>query len=264
MLSLDQALPDLSDRSRSPELMDDPDLDRDRHHRALRALSRVNRVSLAGARLWREVKTLGREVARPVRVLDLACGGGDVLAYVAERARSEETPVTLHGGDVSPVAVERARARVGGEDEEWTWSAAPAGGEHETDVVRDLDLRFFEMDALEDDLPSGYDLVTSSLFLHHLERAEAIRMLRRMAMATERSIFVQDLRRTRLGYLLAWIGLHTLTRSDVARTDGLRSVRSAFTMAEVRSLCAEAGLQGAEVEARWPQRFTIRWTRPTA
>lgn len=246
MISLEQALPDLTDRSRRAELMDDPDLDRGRHHRALKALSRVNRVSLAGARLWEEVRAVARETSRPVRILDLACGGGDVLVDVAARARREGTPVTLHGCDVSPVAVERARDRTG------------RGSEG------DCEVRFFEMDALSDELPGGYHLLTSSLFLHHLERPEAIGMLRRMATATERAIFVQDLRRTRLGYLLAWIGLHTLTRSDVARIDGLRSVRSAFTMAEARSLCAEAGLQGAKVERRWPQRFTIRWIRPIA
>lgn len=246
MLSLGHALPDLTDRSRRAELMDDPDLDRGRHHRALKALSRINRVSLAGARLWEEVRALGREASRPVRVLDLACGGGDVLMDVAARARREELPVSLHGCDVSRVAVERARGRVAREGD---------GGQ---------DVRFFEMDVLDDDLPDGFDLLTSSLFLHHLERAEAIRLLRKMAMATRRAIFVQDLRRTRLGYVLAWIGLHTLTRSDVARADGLGSVESAFTVTEVRSLCAEARLQGAVVEQRWPQRYSIRWTRPIA
>lgn len=219
--------------------MDDSELERGRRLEALSALSRINRISLAGNRLWREIVTLKPEVKGPVRVLDLACGGGDLLNDVADKAQRLGLPVELRGCDLSEVAVERARA------------GAPRGGS----------IDFFQLDILEDDLPPDYDLVTSSLFLHHLERREAIRFLRRMGEATRRGIFVQDLRRTRLGYFLAWIGLRTLTRSDVARVDGLRSVRGAFTIAETRVLCAEAGLQGARVARRWPQRFTIRWRR---
>jgi len=239
-------MPDLSVRSRRTELMDDPDLDRGRHREALEALSRINRISRAGTRLWREVESLARR--RPgeaVRVLDLACGGGDVILDVAARAREAGIATELHGCDVSPVAVGRARGAA---------AASDAG---------DM-LQFHELDVLADPLPDGYDLVTSCLFLHHLARSEAITLLRRMARATSRRVFVQDLRRTRLGYFLAWVGLHTLTRSDVARVDGLRSVQGAFTIAEVRSICAEARLQGAEVCRSWPQRFTVRWERTDA
>jgi hypothetical protein len=83
-----------------------------------------------------------------------------------------------------------------------------------------------------------------------------------MAAATTRSLLIQDLRRTRLGYLFAWVGLHTLTRSDVARTDGLRSVLGAFSMDEIRKICGDAGLSSAKVDTGWPQRFTIGWRRP--
>lgn len=217
--------------------MDDPGLERDRHVDALEALARVNRASLAGRRLWREVFALEARLGRSPRVLDLACGGADLLVDVARRARRAGVPVELHGCDISPVAVERARR------------AAPAGVE------------IFRLDALGEELPAGYDLVTSSLFLHHLTGSEAVSFLRRMADAAGVGLFVQDLRRTRAGYLIAWIGLHTLTRSRVARIDGLRSVRGAFTIDEARALCLEAGLDRATIRPVWPQRFTIRWTR---
>jgi hypothetical protein len=82
-----------------------------------------------------------------------------------------------------------------------------------------------------------------------------------MARAAERLLLVQDLRRTRLGYILAWATLRVLTTSDVARTDGPTSVRAAFTVAEARRLTERAGLEGAEVSRCWPERFTIRWAR---
>jgi len=236
---LGPALPDLSVRDRQAELMDDPELDPARHVHALRALARVNRVSLTVSRIWTEVLELRERVDGPIRILDVACGGGDVLSALGARARRTGIPVELRGCDVSRRAVDEA-AR-----------AAPDG----------VPLEVAKLDALEDDLPSACHLVVCSLFLHHLDRSDAVRLLCRMAAATEVSLLVEDLRRTRLGYLFAWIGLHTLTRSDVARTDGLRSVRSAFSVEEVRALCAEAGLERARLERVWPQRFSLVWRR---
>ena len=233
------ALPDLAVRRRQAELMDDPALDPSRHAQALRALRRINRVSFTADRVWLEVRRVHARLDRPIRVLDLACGGGDVLLDVARRARKAAVPVELHGADVSPVAVQQARRQ----------------------AAREAAVDVFELDVLSHPIPSGYDLITTSLFLHHLERNEAVDLLRRMADATESSLLVQDLRRTQLGYVFAWVGLHTLTSSDVARVDGLISVRSAFTTREVDDMCGDAGLAEAEVGRGWPQRFVIRWAK---
>jgi 2-polyprenyl-3-methyl-5-hydroxy-6-metoxy-1,4-benzoquinol methylase len=219
--------------------MDDPGLDRARHVHALVALRAINTVSLAGVRVWREVSRLGEALGRPVRVLDLACGGGDVLHHVARRASAAGKDVDLHGCDLSPVALGEAER------------AAPAGPS----------MRFFELDVLRDAIPGGYDLVTSSLFLHHLERPDVVSLLRRSAAAAGSGVLFQDLRRTRLGYLFAWIGLHTLTTSEIARHDGLLSVRAAFTAREMRDAAREAGLVGATIHTVWPQRFVLRWMR---
>lgn len=240
-MSLGSAGPDLALRFRQAELMDDPDLDPDRRAAALRALGRVNRISLAARRVWLEVRRAHASVRRPVRVLDVACGGGDVLIDVARAARRSAVPVELHGCDLNPVARAEARARGAAED------GVP---------------KLFRLDVIREDLPPGYDVICCSLFLHHLDRTEAVELLQRMANAAGHALLVQDLRRTKLGYILAWVGLHALTRSDVARIDGLRSVRAAFSVAEARALCADAGLAGVRVEHAWPQRFAITWRRP--
>jgi len=219
--------------------MDAPALDRIRHLDALDALDRVNRVSLSDGRVWTEIVRLARNGVRPVRVLDVACGGGDVLLRVARRAMRAGVDVELHGCDLSPVALERARCR---------------GGDA-------MGVTFHELDVSGVPLPRGHHLMCSSLFLHHLSWEGAARLLGAMAAASERVVLVQDLRRTRLGHLFARIGLGVLTHSDVARHDGLVSVAAAFTLVEAKALCREAGLESAEVSACWPQRFTLRWVR---
>ncbi len=219
--------------------MDEPGLDPARHRRALDALERVNRASLTARRVWREVDALGRAGVRPVRVLDVACGGGDLLAEVERRARRSGLDVELAGCDLSPFALTRAEER----------------------VARSGRVSLTRVDVRDDALPGRHDLVCCSLFLHHLEAVDAVRLLRKMAEATDRALLVQDLQRSRLGYVLAWAGLRVLTTSDVARTDGPISVRAAFTAAEARALAADAGLVGAVVAPCWPERFTLRWAR---
>jgi len=231
-------------RVREAELMDADGLDPADHHAALAALARVNVVSGTSKRAWREVVSLWRAGRRPVRVLDVACGGGDVLRDLADRARLQGVSVELTGCDVSEVALAWARAR--------------AQGHSEGDPSCP---RFERLDVCSGPLPAGQDLVVCSLFLHHLAEDRAVRLLASMAEASSGAVLVQDLRRTRRGYTLAWLGLHTLTRSRVARADGLTSVRAAFTLAEARALAGEARLDGAEVTPCWPQRFALRWER---
>ncbi|MCK7504006.1 MAG: hypothetical protein MZV70_07835 [Desulfobacterales bacterium] len=73
------------------------------------------------------------------------------------------------------------------------------------------------------------------------------------------AVVVSDLRRTRLGAAFTWAGCRMLSRSDVFRVDGMRSVAAAFTTDEARSLAAAAGLGGAHVSEIWPQRWLLTW-----
>ena len=155
-------LPYLRGRHREPELMDAEDLDPARHIKALRALARVNRVSLVAARVWREVLHLSRmshdrQRDEPLRLLDVACGGGDVMVDVARRAHKASVPLVAHGCDLSPVALEHARC------EAERWGVA---------------VDFFVRDVVAEGLPGGYDLVCSSLFHHHLSWEDAVELLK--------------------------------------------------------------------------------------
>jgi len=232
-------MPFLARRERIPELMDDPTLDPAEHRRALAGLARLNRVSDSPGVLWPTLRALARG-GGPVRVLDVATGSGDVpRALAAKAARAGLPNLTFAGCDISPTAVEAATA------------VAPG-------------LSFFVHDVLRDPLPAGYDVVTCSLFLHHLSDDEAVMLLSRMAAAAGRMVLVNDLARSRFNYAAVWAACRLLTRSPVVRFDGPASVRSAFTAAEAAALAVRAGFAGAVVRRRFPCRYLLRWDRPTA
>lgn len=219
--------------------MDDPALDAQRHIQALRALRTVNALSWTVGRVWAELMGRGLGPGRPLRVLDLACGGGDVVVALKRRADAAGLPLTVDGCDRSPAALAHARAQA---------------------VEHGVQASFMETDVVDTPLPRGYDVLCSSLFLHHLTDAASVRFLAAMSAAAP-AFLLQDLRRTRVGYALAMITLRTLARSDVARVDGLRSVAGAFTLDEASTLVREAGLAGARLWRCWPQRFAVSWSR---
>ena len=153
-------LANLAHRDRQPEIIDQPGLEPDRHESALRGLARINWISLSDRILWRPIERLARErPATRLRVLDIGAGGGDVPVRLWQRAQAAGLCMEFAGTDISDTALDCARA-----------NAARAGAS----------IDFFRLDALQDALPTGFDVLTSSLFLHHLETDQAVDLLRRM------------------------------------------------------------------------------------
>jgi hypothetical protein len=233
-------LASLRQRRLEPEVMDNPDLDRWRHFQALGGLRRINAWCRVASTLWPAIRDLARSRGA-VRLLDVATGGGDIPLRLWHRAHRAGLKLQVEGCDVSPAAIEYAQAQA---------------------RQQQAAVQFFRHDVLESDIPAGYDIITCTLWLHHLNEAQATDLLRRMAGAAGQLLLVNDLLRGRTGLLLAYLGTRLLSRSAVVHSDGPQSVMAAFTLPEVQQLARQAGLEGASLARRWPCRFLLTWRRP--
>jgi 2-polyprenyl-3-methyl-5-hydroxy-6-metoxy-1,4-benzoquinol methylase len=195
----------------------------------------------ASARIvWPSLERLSRQSAGPIRVLDIATGGGDIPIALWQRAARRGLPMEISACDFSPRAIEFAKRK-----------AEQSGAK----------IEFFARDVLAESLPEGFDAIVCSLFLHHLSDDDAVGLLRRMAEASRRLVLVNDLRRSTAGLLLAYGATKLVTRSDVVRVDGPLSVRAAFTVAEAKAIARCGGLVDCEIRPRWPFRFLLSWWR---
>ncbi len=223
--------------------MDAPGLAMAEHLEALRGLERINQASSAVRRTLKPIVAMAkaRGLSR-LHLLDVACGGGEVPIGVAVAARDRGIGMELTLVDQSQTALAAAEQR---------------------GVIADLATRTRNGSAFEQELPLA-DVVTCSLFLHHLDRADVVRLLSRLAGATRHLLVVTDLRRSRLGWVIAWVGCRVLSRSAIVRFDGPVSVRAAWTPAELLAMAREAGLQSARVRRLWPWRMQLVWQREVA
>jgi SAM-dependent methyltransferase len=232
-------------RNRQDERMDDPALDRTLHEEALAGLRRINLWSRSAEALWHSIRTyLDRHKLSDFRILDLACGSGDVSLALVGHAISAGYQAKLTGCDKSPIAIATARQQAA-----------------KRLAQKNNDIQFIELDVLRDPLPPEHEIVMTSLFLHHLDEAPAVRLLERMRDATGDLVLVDDLRRSRLGYWLAWFGSRILSRSPVVHFDAPASVAGAFTTREIQAMAARAGMQKVRITTHWPQRFLLEWKR---
>lgn len=229
------------DRRLEAEWMDQPGLKAECHELALRGLTRLNRWSCAARILWPHLAAFAKSRRQSsLRILDLASGAGDNAVALYQMGRRRGLELRIEGWDVSDRAVAYARR------------LAAAQGASVT---------FFRRDALGEPIPLGFDVIMSSLFLHHLDEARALLLLERMRQGMPGLLLVNDLRRCRGGLALAVAASRLLTRSAVVHNDAPASVRNAFTPEEVRGLARRAGLAGATVTPRWPFRLLLAWVR---
>ena len=88
----------------------------------------------------------------------------------------------------------------------------------------------------------SFDIVHASLVLHHLSEADARAFIAEMGRVARLGIIVNDLSRSRLAWVGAWVMAHTLTRNRFTRHDAPLSVRRAYLPAEAWQLILGAGL----------------------
>ena len=182
-------------------------------------------------------------------LLDIACGGGEVPIGVARELRRSGIAVHLTLLDRSASAVGQAVS-----------AARAAGMEAVRGVIADAG---GEIAGLM--MPGSFDVVTNSLFLHHLpDSAAVMRLLAGMRQVAGRLMVISDLRRCRAGFAAAWLGCRVLSRSRVVHHDGPVSVRAAWSIEELRTFAERAGLANAAIERCRPWRMRVVWHAPRA
>jgi ubiquinone/menaquinone biosynthesis C-methylase UbiE len=207
------------------ELLDRADNPDAEVRESLRDLERLNR-HFGGVRtiLLHLRRMIAGNPRAPLAILDVATGAADIPRAICRWARRRGLSVTIEALDRSAQAVGAATA----------WAAD----------YPELRVRRAEAPPLA--YPDrSFDVVISSLFLHHLSEEQGVRLLREMARIARRGVIVNDLRRSRVGCALTALATRILSPNRLTRHDGPMSIRRGFRPEELRRMAARAGLAPA-------------------
>jgi SAM-dependent methyltransferase len=230
---------DFSHRAHLCEQMDEP-CSFENLRNCLRDLAQVNRVTFAyrPTLQWLELIFRLSKPRRPLHIVDVGSGGGDMLRNIERWAAGKGIAVRLTGIDVNPNAVRAAR--------EFT--------------PIDSRIRWFTGQACSMDASSNpIDIVISSLFTHHLLDDEISNFLVWMESVAEYGWFINDLHRSKTPYF-AFKALGMIAHwHPFVRHDGPVSIRRAFVSEEWQEHARNAGLplDVISIKTRWPARLCI-------
>jgi len=220
----------------SEEILDSDQCPAPEAETALRDLCRINRwfggVGTTRSLIERVASLSGQ---KHFSVLDVAAGFGEVPRASASRLANRG--ITLHITDLDR---KHSHLRRG----------------HRAVAADALDLPFRD---------ASFDLVTCSLFAHHLQPAELARFADEAARVSRCALLINDLIRHPLHLALVYGGF-PLMRSHVSRLDGLASVRRAYTPEEVRQILSDSkAVDHVEISTHYLFRMgVIAWKAGTA
>jgi ubiquinone/menaquinone biosynthesis C-methylase UbiE len=205
--------------------------------RNLSDLRRINRL-LGGTRVVIDALSsyLGARDTKQVSLLDVGTGSADIPTAVAQWCDSRGIKPFVAALDISERNLRIARTQLG------------IGTEIKLVRADSLSLPFAER---------SFDFVTASLFLHHFQDEDVVRLLADFSRVARRAVIVNDLVRNLIPYYFARLTGPVLATSFLTRNDGPVSVLRGFTADEMKSLAERAGLRQVEVKRVFPYRLSL-------
>jgi ubiquinone/menaquinone biosynthesis C-methylase UbiE len=194
----------------------------------LQDIRTVNRLAGGVATVLRHLPGLLSQIShgRPVEILDLATGCGDIPLSLMAWSDRQCRPLHLTVTDHSPEILAEARRTLAG---------VPG-------------VTFTVCDARAVPMPDrSFDVVLCSLSLHHFAPGEAVQVLREMDRLARTGFILNDIRRCLAGFVAAWGASRVATRNRLTRHDMPLSVLRAYTPNELRALLRQAGIHDAGV-----------------
>lgn len=179
---------------------------------------------------------IGSTATNSLTILDVGAGSGELLRVAAAWARKNNRQLQAVGLELNA----RSAQSINEESRLFAEISAVRGDA--------LTLPFSD---------AQFDYVISSLFTHHFSNEQVVKILREMGRVAKRRIFVIDLHRHPIAYLLYTTLGKLVLHNRLLRHDGALSILRSFKTSELLELAQHAELQDIRVERRFPYRLVL-------
>ncbi len=227
---------DLKYRCTEDELMDDPSLSDVALNEALKDISFVNKWLGGNGITIKAVRTVINQYPNKKEwtIADVGCGDGEILRILASCFKNSDITFTFIGIDINEKGLQRAR-------------------QLSTDFKN---IRYQNINILKiTENNETYDLLVSTLTLHHIKELEILDFLKGMMQRSHYGIIINDLQRSPIAYRLFSIFSRIFIKSPVAKNDGLVSIASAFKRKDLEKYSKQLGLRTYKITWKWAFRY---------
>lgn len=228
-------MPDLSLRSTLPEKMDDPSAPQKDVHRALHELETINQW-LGGYNVILDALDKISADRKPLTIMDIGCGGGDMLRAIARWSKAKGIDVRLIGIDWNPLMTSFAQEQSKGLS----------------------NIHFRTLSVWDDKLlEEKADITMNSLFCHHFDDPDLVKLMARMYELSGKAVIINDLHRHWFAYhSIKWITA-VFSKTYLVRYDAPLSVARSLRRPEWENILRQAGITKYSINWKWAWRWQI-------
>lgn len=221
-------------RTDAVEIMDDFSINGNILHKTLDTLANINKWLGGNSVTINGLKELLKKHPKnePLTIIDLGCGGGDMLRKVSKRFKKQGYTLKLIGIDANEDAMVYAR-ELSKNDPAISFIAC--------------DIFSKDFDVLE------YDVVLSTLFLHHFKEDQILSILSKATKKAKLGVVVNDLHRHAMAYYLFKLVCLTI-KNNMIIEDGLTSILRGFKRKELESMSEKLQIT-PKITWRWAFRY---------
>ena len=227
---------DTKQRTSQSEIMDNFDMKGELLRDALNKIAKINQL-LGGNQLTLEgVKNILKQnpTDQKITIVDVGCGNGDMLRYLADYGNSNSLEFELIGIDANQFTV---------------------------DYAKELSIHYpnikYRCEDIFDEIFAAlqYDIVLCTLTLHHFKDDEIIKLLKVFNVNAKLGIVINDLQRSSVSYRLFQAMCFVFRLNDMSREDGLVSILRGFKRPELELFSRKLNFKNYCIEWKWAFRY---------
>lgn len=195
------------------ERMDDPACNPELLHNTYKQFHTINSLLGRWKKIYKKwIRPVILDRKNPVTILDIGCGGGDILAMLSDFCIRDQFNVHLTGIDPDPRAIHFVNQK------KW-----PGNVDFYCAAASDLSNK-----------KQKFDIVLSNHLMHHLSSAELLNLCDDAVSLAQQIVIFSDIERSDVGFTAFSLISPLVFRNSFIAADGITSIKRSYTRKELQ------------------------------